>query len=48
MMEIVNFFFNDFWHFIMLLLVCWTLSPKIHMNSNCPVTWNGHKKDTDV
>lgn len=44
-MEIVNFFFNDFWHFIMLLLICWSLSPKINISSNSPVTWGNSKPD---
>lgn len=39
-MEVVEFFFNDFWHFIMLLLVCYTISPKISIKDNSPVTWN--------
>lgn len=30
---VLDFFFNDFWHFIMLLLVCYTLSPKINNNN---------------
>ena len=45
MMEVINFFFNDFWHFVMLLLVCYTLSPKIHMSANSPVTWNGKQEE---
>ena len=40
-----DFFFNDFWHFVMLLLVCYTLSPKINVTSNSPVTWNSKKEE---
>ena len=36
-MEVVEFFFNDFWHFVMLLMVCFALSPKISVKDNCPV-----------
>ena len=35
-----EFFFEDFWHFVMLLVVCYTLSPKIS-NSNDSVNING-------
>lgn len=36
-----EFFFNDFWHFVMLILVCLSLSPKINNNANSPVSlWN--------
>lgn len=35
-----DFFFGDFLHFLMLLLVCWTLSPKINNSSNSPINWN--------
>lgn len=45
MMEVIDFFFNDFWHFVMLLLVCYTLSPKINVTSNSPVTWNSKKEE---
>lgn len=36
MMEVVEFFFCDFLHFIMLLFVCWVLSPKIDIKTNSP------------
>lgn len=45
MMEVINFFFNDFWHFIMLLLVCLAISPKFNINQNSPVSWG--KKDAE-
>ena len=45
MMEVINFFFNDFWHFVMLLLVCLAISPKINVNQNPPISWG--KKDTE-
>ena len=32
-----EFFFNDFWHFAMLILVCLSLSPKINNSSNSPI-----------
>ena len=32
-----EFFFNDFWHFVMLLLVCVAISPKINNTSNSPI-----------
>ena len=34
-----EFFFNDFWHFAMLILVCLSLSPKINNSSNSPIKW---------
>ena len=34
-----EFFFNDLWHFIMLILVCLSLSPKINNSSNSPIKW---------
>lgn len=40
-----EFFFNDFWHFIMLILVCLSLSPKINNSSNSPVKWITGKDD---
>lgn len=47
MMEIVDFFFNDFWHFCMLLLVCWTLSPKVDVHSNSPISWGRSDKNNE-
>lgn len=41
-----EFFFNDFWHFVMLLLVCYTLSPKIN-NSNESVNIANEKAEED-
>jgi hypothetical protein len=41
-----EFFFNDFWHFVMLLLVCYTLSPKIN-NSNESVNIANEKTEED-
>lgn len=48
MMEVVNFFFNDFWHFVMLLLVCYALSPKIDIKQNTPVNLGEENKKNDV
>ena len=45
MMEVINFFFNDFWHFVMLLLVCLAISPKINIKQNSPISWG--KKDAE-
>lgn len=45
MMEVINFFFNDAWHFVMLLLVCYVLSPKISITSNYPVATNSKKEE---
>lgn len=42
-----EFFFNDFWHFVMLLLVCYTISPKINNSSNSPIKWITGKDDED-
>lgn len=42
-----EFFFNDFWHFIMLLLVCYAISPKINNNSNSPIKWITGKDEDD-
>ena len=42
-----EFFFNDFWHFIMLLLVCYAISPKISNNSNSPIKWITEKDEDD-
>ena len=40
-----EFFFNDLWHFIMLILVCLSLSPKINNSSNSPINWITGKDD---
>ena len=45
MMEVVNFFFTDFWHFVMLLLVCWAISPKINIKNNSPVSLKGSDEE---
>lgn len=45
MMEVINFFFNDFWHFVMLLLVCLAISPKFNINQNSPIQLG--KKDAE-
>ena len=42
-----EFFFGDFWHFIMLLLVCYTISPKINNSSNSPIKWITGKDEDD-
>ena len=34
-----EFFFNDFWHFIMLVVLCLSISPKINNSSNSPIKW---------
>ena len=48
MMEVVNFFFTDFWHFVMLLLVCLAISPKISVNQNSPISLGkSDKKDVE-
>lgn len=45
MMDVINFFFNDFLHFVMLLMVCLALSPKINITQNSsPIIEN--KKDS--
>ena len=33
-MEIVQYFFGDVWHFLLLLLVCAVLSPKVTIYNN--------------
>ena len=40
-----EFFFNDFWHFVMLILVCLSLSPKINTTVDSPTTVDWSKKD---
>lgn len=40
-----EFFFGDFWHFIMLLLVCYTISPKRNITIDSPTTIDWNKKD---
>lgn len=40
-----EFFFNDFLHFVMLILVCLSLSPKINNSSNSPIKWITGKDD---
>lgn len=34
-----EFFFNDFWHFAMLVVICLSISPKINNSSNSPIKW---------
>ena len=39
-----EFFFENFWHFIMLLLLCLAISPKITNNSTA---WNTDTTDDE-
>ena len=32
-MEIIEYFFGDFWHFVELLILCLALSPKITISN---------------
>lgn len=42
-----EFFFNDFWHFVMLLLVCVAISPKISNNANNQADFLAGKDNED-
>lgn len=43
-MDIIEFFFCDFWHFVCLLLVCYALSPKIKIDNS---TYNCDNEEED-
>lgn len=32
-MEYIEYFFEDFWHFVELLIICLALAPKITVNN---------------
>ena len=44
-----EFFFENFWHFVMLCCVGWSFAPKINNSSNSPtnVNWKGDNYTTE-
>lgn len=45
-MDVIEFFFCDFWHFVCLLLVCYALSPKIKID-NSSYNYSGDEEEED-